>query len=207
MREVVNEDLFDKITEADAIVITTNCSVIRDSDGKLLNPMGALAGQAASRWEQIPSIYAELLVATPNVPVILGWIPKADHTQLLSYTDANKETSDDGTDTDFTALVAYPTIPTIGAPADFNLVKRSAQLLVELADLNAWEKIFLGSPGTGIGGLPVKDVHQMLSEIFDDRFMVMRKDKDVVRTGIAFRTFVNTKDVNQIQIDEEEVPS
>lgn len=144
--------------------------------------MGALAGAAAKRWPEIPKLYAELLALTANVPIILGFISKTDKTKFISALKvidnpflllSENHTSD--IKNSWCALVAYPTMHLIEEPASLDLVIRSAELLCELADLNEWKEIYLGSPGTGAGGLDVKEVHHALTPIFDDRFTVMQK--------------------------------
>ena len=166
MIETIGEDIFDQIVHADAVCIPTNCSIDED----LHNPMGALAGQFARRWYELSGIYGYLLKLIPNVPVILGYVNKLDHKRFVSSLKCTYTP-----DSSWCAIVAVPTMHTIMEPADFNLVMRSAQLLVEMANLNNWNEIYLGSPGTGIGGLLVEDVHPALAQIFNYRFTVMQK--------------------------------
>ena len=174
MKETHGLDIFDQIIKAAAICIPTNCSLGQDG----CNPMGALAGAAANRWPTIPAIYGRLLTMLPNVPVILGWIEPDPDSNWINKTDEYyfSSTFDNVLyRTGWTALVAYPTMNNIGEPASFDLVMRSANLLKEMADLFGWGSIYLGSPGTGVGGLSVDVVHPALKEIFDDRFTVMQK--------------------------------
>lgn len=167
MRETVDIDIFDQIETADVICIPTNCSL---EDG--YNPMGALAGAAARRWPDVPFIYGSLLRVLPNVPCILGFISKDDPTVFSSAIDESLDWDPEM----HTILVAFPTMHLITLPADLDLVRRSAELLVEMADLNAWEEICMGRPGCGVGGLRYEDqVKPMLEQIFDDRFVVMHK--------------------------------
>lgn len=147
MKETFGEDIFDKINIADAICITTNCSIFKEY-GAMINPMGALAGAAAKKWCNIPYIYGKLLNIIGAVPVVLGYIDKENHSDLLSVYD----TSSSHYNLEFyTALVAYPTMYEIGIPADLELVKRSAFLLNEMANMQNWKTIYTGSPGTGVG--------------------------------------------------------
>lgn len=169
MKEITGEDLFDQIDKTDAICITTNCSVMEDGT----NPMGGgSAGAAARRWNEIEAIYGQCLMMAPNVPVILGYIKKDDVTNFTSIFDDRTGI----TSRTHTSLIAYPTMMEVTRRADFNLVKRSAMLLEEMANLFHWDSVHLVSPGTGIGGLDVKDVHNMLKDELDDRFTVMLKD-------------------------------
>ena len=169
MKETIGLDIFDQISRADALCLPTNCS-IDEQTGE--NPMGALAGAFARRWQELPSIYGRQLLVIPNVPVILGWTSKSNPELFLSlFSDDEISNWEDPC-----CLVAFPTMAEIGKLASLDLVLRSAKLLVELADECEWKNVFLGSPGTGCGGLSVEQVHPVLAEIFDDRFTVMRKD-------------------------------
>lgn len=178
MIELFNEDIFDKINIADAICIPTNCSIVQYGINVPMNPMGALAGAAARRWDNIPYIYAELLRIVGAVPCVLGYIFKEKRESSYEffttseYYDINKELRPN-----FTALIAFPTMYEIGAPASISLVERSARLLVELADSLLLNNIYMGAPGCGVGGLSYNDeVKPLLNKIFDDKFYVMQRD-------------------------------
>ena len=164
MKETNGLDIFDQMAHANAICITTNCSITKDG----INPMGALAGAAAKRWQELPAIYGKYLTILPNVPVILGWVDQADPTEFASSLE-NDEIEG------CCAIVAYPTMPEFGEPADFDLVIRSANLLVEMADFFGWKEVYTGVREPGLAGLDVKTVHDALKIIFDDRFTVMQK--------------------------------
>lgn len=169
MLETNGIDIFDQIDKADAVCITTNCSVFVEKTLNI-NPMGALAGAAANRWEDIPYLYARGILQAGAVPLIIGFIDKKEVNKLISFSnlldvDYNK----------YTALVAYPTMYKIGQPADLALVERSATLLLEMANRLSWTKIYLGAPGIGVGGLNYLDVKSKLTPIFDNRFVVMQK--------------------------------
>lgn len=166
MLEVTDLDLFDQISKADCICITTNCSI--DDEGR--NPMGGgVAGAARKRWPVIEYVYGNLLTIMPHVPCILGYINK-NNTEIFVTPDEVVP------DENWCALVAYPTMHSIMENADLNLVCYSAFFLAELADSHEWDNVFLVSPGTGIGGLSVDEVHPALNDILDDRFTIMRKE-------------------------------
>lgn len=170
MREVIGKDIFDQISEFDAICITTNCSL----DDQFNNMMGGgLAGAAANRWPLLPEIYGKLLMVAPDVPVILGWTCR--HNSLL-FCSSLKSLSADELINEPVAVVAFPTMHSIMEPASLDLVKRSATLLVELAFSHDWKKISIGRPGAGIGGLDWESqVKPAIEEIFDYRFSVFHK--------------------------------
>ncbi len=167
MQEIIGEDLFDKIPEANAICISTNCSLL--PNGK--NPMGGgSAGAAARRWPEITSIYGHQLMMAPNVPMILGYVAKYNVEEFTSIFDIDVNFNI----ANHTAVVAYPTMTDISLPANLVLVERSAQLLTELSDLIGWRKVFSGRPGCGIGGLDYSSqVKPALERYFDDRFVIM----------------------------------
>lgn len=161
MKETIGLDIFDQIPLADAICITTNCSII---DNK--NPMdGGVAGLAKKKWPYIEYIYGKLLQYVPKVPVILGFIRKKD---MIFYSE---NVQDDST----CALIAFPTMPSISQYADLSLIIRNTELLSEMADQYNWKNVYLAAPGIGIGGLSYKDVHHEIKDILNNRFIVMRK--------------------------------
>ena len=169
MKELIDQDLFDQVGKADAICIATNCSV--DANG--INPMsGGMAAAAAFRWSELPSVYGFLLRVVPNVPVIIGWIDDGDGDLWEPQASLMNDIDDDDT-----VIVAYPTMRSIMEPASLPLVKRSAELLVELADLHGWTNVCMGRNGCGVGGLDWEtQVKPLYTDLFDDRFTVMHKE-------------------------------
>lgn len=163
MFETYGENIFDKIPTASAICITTNCTILEDDT----NPMpGGVAGAAVKFWSPyIQGIYGYALRTMPHVPCIIGYAARNDPPDFVPVSEFMEDEFASIQD-EFCAVVAFPTMRSITSPASFKLVKRSAELLVELADINAWTDVYLASPGTGIGGLDVKKVHSALKEIF-----------------------------------------
>lgn len=170
MKELIGEDLFDQIATSDAICITTNCTLMDNGE----NPMGGgCAGAAARKWPEVPAIYGKLLSLAPNVPVIMGWVSKKDSETFVSVLDSTEGIQSNT----HTALVAYPTMVDIGEPANLKLVRRSAKLLSELADLFYWKRVIVPRPGSGIGGLDWdSEVRPELKEILDNRFTLIHKE-------------------------------
>lgn len=170
MIEIVNKDLFDQVSTSSAICIPTNCSIVEG----VVNPMsGGVAGLAAARWPELPKIYGKLLRMVPNVPVILGFVNKADITKFMAIDDQEIDHEE------WCAIVAFPTMHEIGHPADLDLISLSCCLIEELADHFAWERVCMAAPGIGIGGLSWdNEVKPLLEEInLDDRFEVMRLEE------------------------------
>lgn len=170
MKELIGEDLFDQIATSDAICITTNCTLM--ANGK--NPMGGgCAGAAARKWPELQEIYGRLLSLAPNVPVIMGWASKTNSDNFVSALD---DTTGISTRT-HTAVVAYPTMVDISEDANLKLVRRSAKLLIEMADLFYWNSVVIPRPGAGIGGLDWDtEVKPELRELLDKRFVLIHKE-------------------------------
>lgn len=57
--------------------------------------------------------------------------------------------------------------------ADPQLIVRSAQQLVAMADKFGWQSIVLPRPGCGNGGLRWEDVKPLIEPVLDDRFTVI----------------------------------
>lgn len=65
-------------------------------------------------------------------------------------------------------------IPGFHCKADINIIIESAHQLVDLADANPqWKRILIPRPGCGNGELKWETVRNSLSEILDDRFIVV----------------------------------
>lgn len=169
MKEL-KKDLFVCIPEADAICITTNCSIADDGS----NPMGGgCAGAARQRWNNIDKIYGGILKFTPHVPVILGITNKDKYDEFYTvsgedpfYIHEFKES--------WTGVIAFPTMHSIFEPANLKLIIRSSELLVEMANKFNWKSIFTPRMGSGIGELDwYKEVKPAIENILDDRFTVV----------------------------------
>lgn len=166
MKETNGLDIFDQIEKADAICITTNCSLIEDR-----NPMGGgVAGAARKLWPYIEEYYGIQLKRVGFSTCVIGYINVMDSSILEVPTYAW-----DTLDTCYTALVAFPTMFSVTEPASYGLVKQSAERLLSLAHFNDWQNVYLAAPGIGVGGLDYSKVKGILENILDDRFTVMRK--------------------------------
>lgn len=168
MIELIGEDLFDQIGQADAICITTNCTVMTDGG----NPMGGgCAGAASRRWPNMPYWYGRMLRKVGHVPVIMG-MEFAESPGELFASDWIYDQ-----DENHTFIVMYPTMHKISEPASLALVARSATLLSEMADTNGWTRVVVPRPGAGLGGLDWESqVKPLLEEILDDRFVLIHKE-------------------------------
>jgi hypothetical protein len=167
MIEIIGQDLFLFLSDLDvnAICIPTNCSV---ENG--INPMGGgCAAEAARRWKALPSHLGSFLECMPNVPCLMAKVDRSTHEMIDSYfpSDVNNPIH----------IWSYPTMHEIGEPANLDLVIRSAQLMVEAADIFRYQKVMMVRNGCGIGGLSWDlEVKPALSQILDDRFYIVHQD-------------------------------
>ncbi|MCK4351801.1 ADP-ribose-binding protein [candidate division WOR-3 bacterium] len=140
-------DLFEQ-KDADVICITTNGFVKRD--GSCVVGRGC-AKEADRRWNCSKTL-GELIRHWENIPVIFY--------RTNDYT-----------------VVSFPVKHNWWEKADLDLIRKSANLLVGLADFYDWKKVVLPRPGCGNGRLDWKDVKPVLEPILDDRFYVITNKK------------------------------
>lgn len=130
--------------EADATVITTNGFV--KNNGEAVMGRGC-AREAAQRW--------------PDFPIQLGHVieQEGNHCHLFAY--------------DGRTIITMPVKHHWREKADMDLILRSAQELVDLADEHWLREVILPRPGCGNGQLDWTDVSMELEAVLDDRFTVV----------------------------------
>lgn len=72
-------------------------------------------------------------------------------------------------------LVAFPVEHTLFEVPDLALIRRSAEELAALADVEGWAEVVLPRPGCGLGGLSWSEVRPILAAVLDERFLVVRR--------------------------------
>jgi len=160
-------DLFD--IECDALCITTNGFV--KNNGEAVMGKGC-AKQAAEYWPNIPKQLGTLIkqygnrvhglmvvegVAIVSFPVKPEMNPLlADKSEVVRHMQSKYKLGDQ--------------VPGWACVADINIIRRSAQELVHLANSSGWKKILVPRPGCGAGELSWTNVKPVLDSILDDRF-------------------------------------
>lgn len=127
---------------SDAIVITTN-GTIRKGENIM---GGGCAREAADRFPELPLMVARSLQVSGN-QVFHFWL-KGTH------------------------LVTMPVKYNVKHKARMDLIKRSAQQLVDHTNGWKWQTVNMPRPGSGLGGLRWDDVKPEIEDILDDRFNV-----------------------------------
>lgn len=140
-------DILDYIGECDIACVTTN-GVVK-SNGELVMGAGcALAFKTA--FPSLPKILGEKVKEKGNRPLVGG---KVKNTYIISFPTKNNYKGD----------------------SDLELIKKSASILVEIANFYNAKSIYIPSPGTGLGNLSKDIVYKELENILDERFTIVEK--------------------------------
>ena len=170
MKEI-KQDLFECIfdPDVDAICVTTNGHYTKSGIAAM---GGGCAGEAARRWPEVAIRLGKLLrTFSSNIPFVIGAVDEnGEHLELT--TDLVKERQYKG------LVFSYPTINNLVRGAEINLIKQSAQIMMDYANQYDLKKIILPRPGVGIGGLSWKDVKSEIENILDDRFVIISFDHE-----------------------------
>lgn len=136
----------------DALVITTNGFVKSNGDAVLGR---GIAKEATERYFGIAKTLGIFLRERGNYPHILV------HSRP--------------------SIVSMPVKPQWGpngemgwkAKAEIPLIRDSAEVLVNIADTEGWDRIIMPRPGCGNGKLTWEEVKPIIEPILDDRFTVV----------------------------------
>lgn len=142
----VRGDAWKECVKYDALCITTNGAV--KTNGECVMGRG-IALEAKKRFPQLPGILGYMIKSYGN------------HVHKLGVLN-NK-----------VALLSFPVKHHWKDKADIELINRSAQELVQLANRAEWERILLPRPGCGNGKLSWSDVKLVLNKVLDDRFHII----------------------------------
>ena len=133
---------------ADVRVITTNGFVKRNGECV----MGAgCALEAKTKWSELPKVLGDSIRKYGNVvtPIRLG------------------------DESDSAMLFAFPVKHNWFEKADIELIRRSAEQLVNKVSVFSPSAVVMPRPGCGNGGLRWEDVKPVIEPILDDRFHVI----------------------------------
>lgn len=150
MRELfTNKDIFYLPMTRDAVCVTTNGIVKRDGNAV----MGAGIAKQANDMFHVSKKLGDYINKYGNRPFNLGAVKRGDE---VFY------------------LFTYPTKYNFKDDSDINLIVKSAEYLMEMADKFKVNNIFLPPPGCGLGNLNYEiTVKPWISNILDDRFVVV----------------------------------
>lgn len=165
-------DLF-AVTDVDAICLTTNGVVNRR--GACVMGRG-VALQAKTRWPGVDRLLGRAVQQNGSiVQMVTGHYGSGERRELVPML-WDPEAIGGSPESDGIVLpwhlVAFPVKHHWRDRADLALIERSAGQLVELANLEGWQRVALARPGCGNGGLAWDDVKPRLT-CLDNRFVVV----------------------------------
>jgi len=152
--EIIQDDLWDK--SHNVVCVTTNSVVTRLGE---LVMGGGVALEAKLLYPNLPRAWGNgILQLQKQYGAIDGNRP-----QVYIPRSGGR------------VVVSYPTKHHFKDPSPIELVRVSAERLVQLADKEGWEKIYFPAPGCGLGGLKLEDVLSVIAPVLDDRFVLCLK--------------------------------
>lgn len=143
--KIQNGNILDFIGIADIVCVTTNGIV--KNNGELVMG-GGCAKSFKDRIPNLPTILGEKVKLKGNICLVAGSIEN-------------------------TYIVSFPTKHHYKDNSDLDLIIQSAKRIVQIADYYKAQKIYIPSPGTGLGNLPKEVVYKALESILDDRFVLI----------------------------------
>lgn len=158
-----------KIKKADAICITTN-GIIGQHNRAVMGK--GIALDAKIKHPGIDYLLAKKLNKHGNYVYLLTEKTKKGISLLnMDVFSVNKNIP--------YHIVSFPTKNHWKEKSSLSLIKKSAKRLVKLADKKKWKKIIVPRPGCNNGELNWKDVKKVIEPIFDNRFRIIRKEKEI----------------------------
>lgn len=167
----LEKDLFESMLDngVDAICITTNGNYT----GQGMAVMGA--GCAKEAKERYPKLQVNLgkylKLMGSNIPYIIGAVDFKG-----KYLDVKAE---DVVNKNFKCLIiSFPTKNHFKEDSSLELIEQSCKLLMEMADKFKLKKIMIPRPGGGLGKLNWQEVKSKISNLLDERFIIVHKGED-----------------------------
>jgi hypothetical protein len=138
------------VPSAQAVCVTTNGTLKKDGRGVMGR---GIALQAERKFKDVDRALGRAINHNGNCVQVLLTAREPDGREY--------------------AVVAFPVKHQWWERADLDLIARSAQQLVSLADQRQWTRVVLPRPGCGNGHLTWDEVEPILRPLLDDRFLVV----------------------------------
>jgi hypothetical protein len=171
---------------ADAVAITTN-GFIKANGLAVLGRGCAL--EATKRWPDLPGFYGAVLklheLATRRLThEHFGNIYLANNTpmpyHLVAFPVKPRHVIANNMSTNIVKHQRWnfgtgSKVPGWAAVADLGLIEKSSKELIQLIQMNQWERVLLPRPGCGAGELQYNEVKEVIAPILDDHVIVVSK--------------------------------
>lgn len=147
-----NAEVFNMVQDGEVVCVTTN--------GTVKNDGGCVMGRGIAR--QVRDTF-------PGIDKRLGGYLKKYGNRCFNLADVAMNGKK-------FRLVSFPVKHQWHEQADINLILKSCEQLIELANKFGYTKVYLPAPGCGNGRLDYeRDVQPWISNILDDRFVCVRR--------------------------------
>lgn len=178
MLEEFGSSLFDKRDAA--IIICTN-GFVNPSTGlaEMVSETGSIA---ASHWPSLPSLEGDAIRKEGScvhiasdfnyspIPTTIVLFPtKPGRVYLEDYDNIIKEAIPK-----MRPLPKY--LPGWACRSNLNIIRHSAEELVELTEKKKWDRVYLPRVGCGSGRLKWSEVRQVIGPMLDDRFVIVHQN-------------------------------
>ena len=163
MKEV-KANIFDLINQSNVNSICIATNGIIGAAGLAVMESGT-AGEAAKRWPNIRFVLGKQMLRAGNVPMLIGFLDAEGKYTEPNYQDFKKK--------NYKCLVwSFPTKNDFRKPSEIDLIKCSAETIVQRADKLKLKNIYIPRPGCANDDLDWNDVKPILENVLDDRFTI-----------------------------------
>lgn len=154
-----------------AVVVTTNGMTKANGDAVMGAGIAKYAAQNLSPIDRslLSRFTGSPCLSTTTLPNIMGKMLRI-HSNQAFYLGRWDDKVTDYT----THLLTMPTKWDWRNDSDLELIKTSCRQMIQLADINELETIFLPAPGCNNGHLSFAEVGPAISVLLDDRFLCVR---------------------------------